>query len=115
MYASEFCPLRKVIEVLRGIRYALRSLGIIVQDPTVIYCDNRSVCSNAEIANSFLKKRHVGIAYHMCREAVAAKVARIKRITSKSNRADILAKILGSVLLYQHCERIFPKINRNVT
>ena len=114
-YASEFCALRKVIEVLRGIRYALRSLGIVIQDPTIIYCDNRSVCSNAELANSFLKKRHVGIAYHMCREAVAAKIARVKHITSSCNRADILTKILGSHLLYKHCERIFPKVNRKVT
>ena len=67
-YASEFCALRKAIEALRGSRYTLRSFGIEVDAPNVVYCDNRSVCSNTEIANSFLKKRHVGIAYHLCRE-----------------------------------------------
>jgi len=111
-YASEFCALRKAIEALRGSRYTLRSFGIEVGTPNVVYCDNRSVCSNTEIANSFLKKRHVGIAYHLCREAVAAGVARIQHIKTTNNRSDILTKTLGSSAHHAHCERIFPKVNR---
>ena len=113
-YASEFCALRKAIEALRGSRYTLRSFGIEVDAPSVVYCDNRSVCSNVEIANSFLKKRHVGIAYHLCREAVAAGVARIQHIRTTHNRSDILTKTLGSSAHHAHCERLFPKINKYV-
>ena len=112
-YASEFCALRKAIEALRGVRYTLRSFGIKVNKPNIIYCDNRSVCSNVELANSFLKKRHVGIAYHLCREAVAAGIARISHVKTTHNRADILTKILGPSLQYAHCDRIFPKVNRD--
>ena len=112
-YASEFCALRKAIEALRGVRYTLRAFGINVNKPNIIYCDNRSVCSNVELANSFLKKRHIGIAYHLCREAVAAGIARISHIKTTHNRADILTKTLGSSLQYSHCDRIFPKANRD--
>ena len=84
-YASEFCALRKAIEALRGVRYTLRAFGINVNKPNIIYCDNRSVCSNVELANSFLKKRHIGIAYHLCREAVAAGIARISHIKTTHN------------------------------
>ena len=91
----------------------LRSFGIKVNKPNIIYCDNRSVCSNVELANSFLKKRHIGIAYHLCREAVAAGIARISHLKTTHNRADILTKTLGSSLQYSHCDRIFPKANRD--
>ena len=42
-YASEFCALRKAIVALRGVRYNLRSFGVEVNKPNIIYCDNRSV------------------------------------------------------------------------
>jgi len=103
------CALLKAIEVLRGVRYTLRSFGIKVNKPNNIYCENRSVCSNVELANSFLKKHHVCIAYHLCREAVAAGIARISHVQTTHNRADILTNILGPSLQYAYCDHIFPR------
>ncbi len=108
MYASEFALHGKLSKLCVAhdtlyVRLASKSTHL------MWYCDNRSLCSNAEIANSFIKKHHVGIAYHLCREAVTAGVARIHHIKTTHNRSDILTKTLGPSSHHAHCDRIFPK------
>ena len=66
-----------------------------------------------ELANSFLKKRRIGIAYHLCWEVVVAGIARISHLKTTHNRADILTKTLASLLQHAHCDRIFSKANRD--
>ena len=78
-----------------------------ISEPTIVMCDNRSVVSNIVIAASTLKKRHVGIAYHMCREAVASNIISVHHVLSRHNRADILTKSLASPTLHEHNSNIF--------
>ena len=88
-------------------RIALRAFGVEVSEPTIVMCDNRSVVSNNVIAESTLKKGHVGIAYHMCREAVASYIICVHHLLSRHNRADILTKSFASPVLHEHNSNIF--------
>ena len=91
-YSAEFIALKTAVEHIKGIRNSLRSFGIHVTSPTNVRCDNKSVVSNTVIANSTLRNRQVGIAYHMVRECVAADIVRVSHILSGHNRSDFLTK-----------------------
>jgi heptaprenylglyceryl phosphate synthase len=48
-------------------------MGVPIDGPTYIFCDDQSVVSNASKAESVLKKKSNLIAYHLVTEAVAMK------------------------------------------
>ena len=71
-FGAEFCAMKTALEMIEGLRYKLRMFGILVDGPANIYYDNEAVTNNTTIPESILKKKHHSIAYHRCREAVAA-------------------------------------------
>ena len=106
-YSAEFIAMKTAVEHNKGLRQALRSFGVSVSRPTDVRCDNKSVVSNTVIASSTLRNRQIGIAYHMCRECVAADIIRVRHIKSEFNRADILTKPLASVKHHALVDKIF--------
>ena len=82
--------MKTAIEMLEGMRYKLRMMGVEIQGPTNVFCDNDSVVKNAANPESTLKKRHNAIAYHRVRESIAAKTVRVAKEPGVTNLADIL-------------------------
>jgi hypothetical protein len=64
--------LKIATELIQGLRYKLRTMGIPMEGPTRVKCDNMSVVHNTTAPQSMLKKKSNAIAYHFVREAVAA-------------------------------------------
>ena len=95
-FGSEFVALKTAMEAIRGLRYKLRMMGVPIDGPTYIFCDNQSVVSNTSKAESVLKKKSNSIAYHAVREAVAMKEILICYISTDKNVADIMTKVLQS-------------------
>ena len=62
--------------------------------PANTYSDNEAVFKNVSRAESQLGKKHNAINYHICREAVAAKIMRHAKEDTETNLADALTKIL---------------------
>jgi hypothetical protein len=93
-FGSEFVALKVATEMLRGLRYKLRMMGIAVAGPTFIHCDNNSVVINSSRPASTLKKKSNSIAYHCVREAVAADEQRVAYESTHTNLADLLTKPL---------------------
>jgi hypothetical protein len=56
-FGSEFVALKVTTEMLRGLRYKLRMMGIPIAGPSYIYCDNNSVVINSSRPPSTLKKK----------------------------------------------------------
>ena len=56
-FGSEFVALRVGAEMNDALRYKLRMMGIRVEGPTNVYCDNEAVVSNTTLAESTLKKK----------------------------------------------------------
>jgi hypothetical protein len=81
--------------------------GIPIEESTIVFCDNQAVVINSIHSESTLKKKHVSIAYHRCREAQAAGYIRIRFIRSADNLADMLTKILPGPRLRYLMEHIF--------
>ena len=91
-YSSEFIALKTAIEQVIALRYKLRMLGIPLDGPARIFCDNEAVYRSASDVTSVLKKKHQSIAYHLSRESVAAEIVIIYKEDGESNLADILTK-----------------------
>jgi hypothetical protein len=70
-FGSEFVAMKQACEYVRGLRYKLRIMGIMVDEPNFIFWDNKSVLYNTTSPGSTLKKKSNAIAYHFVREGVA--------------------------------------------
>ena len=64
--------------------------GVPIDGSTNVYCGNEAVYQNIVIPESTLKKKHNSIAYHRCREAVAARTVRVAKQGTTKNLADFL-------------------------
>ena len=105
-FGSEFVAMRQAVEMIEGLWYKLRMMGIAVAGPTNVLCDNESVVKNATRPESTLKKKHVAVAYHRVREAQAAGIVRIAHESSENNLADILTKLLSGIKLHTMIQRL---------
>mmetsp|Transcript_19703 Transcript_19703/g.30274 ORF Transcript_19703/g.30274 Transcript_19703/m.30274 type:complete len:95 (+) Transcript_19703:100-384(+) len=75
-------------------RYKLRMMGVPLDRPTSMYCDNESVPKNATVPESTLSKKHNAICYHKVRESMAAGWIQVGWIKSEKNLADLFTKVL---------------------
>lgn len=94
-FGSEFIALRIATELIEALRYKLRMFGVKLPGPARVFCDSESVVKSSTMLESRLKKKHCSIAYHRCREAVAAGKLLIYYEKSETNLADILTKSLS--------------------
>ena len=63
-FGSKFIAMKQCCEYIHGLRYKLRMMGILCDDPTFIYGDNQSVLANTTVPDSTLKKKSQSITYH---------------------------------------------------
>jgi len=68
--------------------------GVPIDGATNIYCDNEAVYKNTAVPESVLKKKHHSIAYHRCREAVAATIIHVAKQGTEKNLAYLFSKVL---------------------
>ena len=93
-FGSEYCAMKTAIDMVEGLRYKLRMMGIPLIGPTSVFCDNQSVVKNTTEPESVLKKQHNTIAYHHAREAQAAGIIRVAWENGETNIADVLTKLM---------------------
>ena len=96
-FGSEFRAMKISVEMVEALRYKLRMFGVPLDGPASVFCDNEAVYKNTVIPESTLSKKHHSIAYHRCREAVAAKVIRVAKEGTMSNLADLFTKVMSSI------------------
>ena len=96
-FGSEFQVIRNAVELTEALRFKLRMFGVPVDGATNVFCDNEAVYKNTSLPESTLKKKHHSIAYHRCREAVAAGTVRVAKEGTKTNLADLFTKIVPQV------------------
>ena len=71
--------------------------GIPIDGPCNIFCDNQAVTKISMNPDATIKKKHISIAFHQAREAIAAGIALIFFETSKTNHADLFTKVMNSI------------------
>jgi hypothetical protein len=91
-FGSEFMGLKTATDLVKGLRYKIRMMGIPLEGAANMRVDNMSVVNNTTMPSSVLKKKSNSIAYHYVRENVAAGVIKISYEPSATNLADMLTK-----------------------
>ena len=105
-FGSEIVALRIAIEMIEGLRYKLRMMGVPIAGATNVFCDNDSVVKNTTRPESMLKKKNQAICYHKARESIAAGTIRIAKEKSETNLADLLTKMLSGEKLRDLASRL---------
>jgi hypothetical protein len=93
-FGSEFVALQMAVDMIEGLRYKLRMMGIPLDRSTSVFCDNEGMVKNTTAPESPLKKKHVAICYHRCHEALAAGFIRLAKEHTSTNLADAFTKPL---------------------
>ncbi len=94
------------IEILEGLRYKLRMMGVPLDGHTHVKGDKQSVIHNSSNPKSQLKKKSNSVAYHYCRERCAADVCRISWIPSLENLADMFTKSQPGIVRSRQAEQV---------
>ena len=102
---SEFVAARLATEQILDLRISLHCLGVPVVAQSFLFGDSQSVITRSTVPQSPLNKRHLALACHRVREAVAAGVLRLLPVNRKFNPVDILSKHCGHV---QACPLLKP-------
>lgn len=114
-YAAEFSALRTATEEAISLRYMLRCLGCKIPDDskhaTKLFGDNLGVLMSTQNPEADLSKKHVAIAFHVVREAIAAGVVSPYWLKGQWNPADILTKQLPRPSFRTHCDFLFWRPN----
>ncbi len=106
-FGSEFIAMKQSIDLIEALRYKLRMMGVPIEGPTNLFCDNQSVVLNTTTPESTLSKRHNSIAYHRCREAQAAGTVKVAKEGTLTNISDMLTKLLAGPRLRTLTAKIF--------
>jgi hypothetical protein len=94
VFGSEFVAMKTAVEVLHGLRYKLRMMGIQISGPTYGFGDNLSVIRNTSMPELMLRKKNNSICYHAVREAAAMGEIITAHESGITNGADLLTKVL---------------------
>ncbi|KAF5475573.1 hypothetical protein F2P56_007367 [Juglans regia] len=78
------------------IQSLLRELGIFLQDPPKLWCDNLGATYLTVNPILHARTKHVELDYHFVRDRVAAKTLTVSFLSSKDQLADILTKPLST-------------------
>ena len=76
-------------------------MGVPIKGKRYMFGDNESVITSSTIPDSILQKRHLALAYHRVREAIASKDLAFYHMDGKRNPADILSKHWGYQQIWQ--------------
>ena len=105
-FGSELSAMKTAMELVEGLRYKLRMMGVPLDGPTHIKADNMSVVHNCSNPASQLKKKSNSIAYHYVRERCAARVGSVSYISTLENLADMLTKSQPGEVRKRLAERV---------
>ena len=93
-YGSEMVAGKIAVEQTKEIWYVLRSIGVPIEGPSIMFGDNESVVKSTTIPNSSLKRKSLLLAFHMIREAIAANIINSFHMPGKENPVDCLMEFI---------------------
>ena len=87
---------------LVALRSTLQELGIPVDGPSDLFCDNTGAISFAKDGGQYSKMKHINLREHFLRELTQNGEIAPAHINTAINPADIFTKALGPVKFMQH-------------
>ena len=112
---AEYLALSMAIKELIWLYMLLRTMGINVQKPCVVYEDNRATIKIAENATAMKRTKHIDIRHHFLREHVDNGTIKILPVSTKEQLADVMTKVLGKVLFHHFRDAITSDMDLTAT
>ena len=106
-YEAKFMAMRTATEEAKMIRSMLRSFGVPLDGPTLLFGDNLGVVQQASFVDADLSKNHVAISYHLVREAIAAGIILPYWVGTNDNFFLTFLQNLYPLLPSSSCAMIF--------
>ena len=94
MYGSKFMASHQAVEQIIDLHYTLQMLGVVLDGPSWLFRDNKSVVTSVTIPHSSLNKCWNALLYHKVCEVVVGGFIWSEHIHTDKNPADILTKSL---------------------
>jgi len=92
-FGSEFSVMKTGMELIEGLRYKLRMMGVPIDGPCHVKAYDLSVVRNSSQPQSTLKKKSNLIAFHYVWERAAAWIISVQCEPTDTNLADMLTNI----------------------
>ena len=83
------------VKELIWIYMLLRSMGVNVRRPCVVYEDNTACAKIANNATAIKRTKHIDVRHHFLREHVDQGTISIVQVSTHDQLADVMTKILG--------------------
>ena len=92
---AEYMALSLAVKELIWLYMLLRSMGIKVRRPCVVYEDNSAATKIAKNATAMKRTKHIDVRHHFLREHVDQGTITIVQVATKDQLADAMTKVLG--------------------
>jgi hypothetical protein len=110
VFGPDFVAMKHGTEMLRGLRYKIRIMGIPLSGPTYIYGDNKSQVTNSSRHESTLKRKCNSICYHAIHESITMGETLLTHIRTGENVADFLTKTTSGAKCCKHVSGVVHEI-----
>ncbi len=110
VFGTEFVAMKTRDNMLRGLRYKLRMMGVAMDGAKHIYGYNMSIIKNTSKPESTLNKKCYAVCYHALRESVAMGETLMAHTPGVKNPADLMTK----VLLGSKCPYLVPTLLHDI-
>ncbi|KAK6161819.1 hypothetical protein DH2020_005200 [Rehmannia glutinosa] len=103
---AEYRSMANATSDLVWIQSLFHELGLHIESPTVLWCDNSSAISIASNHVFHQRTKHIEIDIHFVRDKVQFKVVDVQFVPSESQLADVLTKPLSLVRFQALCSKL---------
>ena len=95
---AEYMALSLAVKELVWIYMLLKTMGLNVTKPCVVYEDNRSTIKISENATALRRSKHIDIRHHFLREHIENGLIKLVPVSTSDQLADVMTKVLGREL-----------------
>ena len=92
---AEYMALSLAVKELLWIYMLLKTIGINVEKPCVVYEDNRACIKIANNSSVMKCSKHIDIRHHFLRELIEQGLIKLTPVSTQEQLADVMTKILG--------------------
>lgn len=103
---AEYMFLAEALTECLWLRPFLMSLGLEIEEPTVIRIDNQAALALSRNPEFHKRTKHVGIRYHRVRQEQESGTVRVEYVESERNPSDCLTKGVTSAVLEKNMKQM---------
>ena len=92
---AEYMALSLAVKEMVWLYMLLRSMGIKVRRPCVVYEDNTAAAKIANNVTAIKRTKHIDVRHHFLREHVEQGTITIVQVSTHKQLADVMTKVLG--------------------